>query len=206
MADLKISQLTSASTPLAGTEVVPIVQSGTTKKVPVSDLTAGRAISATQVTVSTGNVVIGTSGQGIDFSATPGTGTSELLNDYEEGDWTPTYYGSSTAGTTTYTTQVGRYTKVGRSVTVSFQVGMSNATGTGDIRIGGFPFTANASIGFTSEIMVDNLDWGSGDYVVLYMGNADAFARIYRVTINAGINETGIDTSCTIYGSFTYMT
>ena len=41
------------------------------------------------VTLSNGNLVIGTSGKGIDFSATPGTGTSELLTDYEEGDWTP---------------------------------------------------------------------------------------------------------------------
>ena len=46
MADLKISQLTGASTPLAGTEVVPLVQSGTTKKVAVSDLTSGRTVNA----------------------------------------------------------------------------------------------------------------------------------------------------------------
>ena len=39
MADLKISQLTGATTPLAGTEVLPIVQSGTTKKVATDDLT-----------------------------------------------------------------------------------------------------------------------------------------------------------------------
>lgn len=39
MADLKISQLSSATTPLAGTEVVPLVQSGATKKVAVDDLT-----------------------------------------------------------------------------------------------------------------------------------------------------------------------
>ena len=152
------------------------------------------------------NLVIGTSGKGIDFSATSGTGTSELLADYEEGDWTPTYTGSSTAGATTYTTQTGRYTKVGRAVSVSFQVGVSAATGTGDIRIGGFPFTANASVGFTGALMADNLNWGSGDYVILYMGNGDATARVYRVTIIAGINETGIDTSCTLYGSYTYMT
>ena len=42
MADKKISALTGASTPLAGTEVLPIVQSGATVKVAVSDLTAGR--------------------------------------------------------------------------------------------------------------------------------------------------------------------
>ena len=38
MADLKISQLPAATTPLAGTEIVPIVQSGTTKQVAVSNL------------------------------------------------------------------------------------------------------------------------------------------------------------------------
>jgi len=55
MADTKISALTSASTPLAGTEVVPLVQSSTTKKVAVSDLTAGRAVSAASYS-ATGNV------------------------------------------------------------------------------------------------------------------------------------------------------
>jgi hypothetical protein len=49
MADKKISALTSASTPLAGTEVLPIVQSGTTVKVAVSDLTAGRSVSMSQI-------------------------------------------------------------------------------------------------------------------------------------------------------------
>lgn len=52
MADSKISQLTSATTPLAGTEVAPIVQSGATKKVPVSDLTTGRAVSAKSLSLS----------------------------------------------------------------------------------------------------------------------------------------------------------
>jgi hypothetical protein len=44
MADTKISALTASTTPLAGTEVLPIVQSGTTKKVSVANLTAGRAV------------------------------------------------------------------------------------------------------------------------------------------------------------------
>jgi hypothetical protein len=55
MADKKISQLTGAATPLAGTEVLPIVQSGSTVKVAVSDLTAGRAVSTGALTAS-GNV------------------------------------------------------------------------------------------------------------------------------------------------------
>ena len=64
MADKKISALTGATTPLAGTEVLPIVQSGATVKVAVSDLTAGRAVSAasfqpTSATVPTNGVFLG---------------------------------------------------------------------------------------------------------------------------------------------------
>lgn len=44
MADLKISQLTSATTPLTGAEIAPLVQSGTTKKSTVQNLTKGRIV------------------------------------------------------------------------------------------------------------------------------------------------------------------
>lgn len=53
MADLKISQLPAASTPLAGTEVLPIVQSGSTVQVSVNNLTAGKAVSASTVSATT---------------------------------------------------------------------------------------------------------------------------------------------------------
>ena len=49
MADKKISALTGATTPLAGTEVLPVVQGGATVKVAVSDLTAGRAVTASSI-------------------------------------------------------------------------------------------------------------------------------------------------------------
>jgi hypothetical protein len=55
MADAKISALTGATTPLAGTEVLPIVQSGTTKKVSVADLTAGRVVSASSLLINVAN-------------------------------------------------------------------------------------------------------------------------------------------------------
>jgi hypothetical protein len=63
MADVKISALPAASTPLAGTEVLPIVQGGTTDKVSVADLTAGRTVAAGALNVD-GNVGIGTSSPG----------------------------------------------------------------------------------------------------------------------------------------------
>jgi hypothetical protein len=53
MADLKISQLPAATVPLAGTEVLPIVQSGATKQVSVDNLTTGKAVSATSLTATT---------------------------------------------------------------------------------------------------------------------------------------------------------
>ena len=51
MADVKISALPAATTPLAGTEVLPIVQGGTTDKVSVANLTAGRSVAAAGLAV-----------------------------------------------------------------------------------------------------------------------------------------------------------
>jgi hypothetical protein len=147
MADKKISALTSATTPLAGTEVLPIVQSGATVKVAVSDLTAGRAISATAVTASTGNFIIGTAGQGVDFSIDPAAAgmTSELLDDYEEGTWTAKLYDASSGGNASATTATGYYTKIGNQVTLT--VGNFNNISTAGMTLGNFmrmgdlPFT-----------------------------------------------------------------
>jgi hypothetical protein len=147
MADSKISALPAATVALAGTEVLPIVQSSTTKQVSVANLTAGRAISATQITLTTGNVIVA-SGQGIDFSATAGTGTSELLNDYEEGTFTPSYTGSTTNPTVAYSTQEGIYTKVGRLVTFKIiLVTTSSSGGSGTLGVTGLPFTVSSGAG-----------------------------------------------------------
>jgi len=118
MADKKISALTAATNPLAGTKDLPIVQGSSTVKVSVANLTAGRAVSGTSLTASAGNVVIGTAGNGVDFSANTGTAgmTSELLNWYEEGTWTPT--DTSGAGLT-FVIDHATYTRIGRMVTVN---------------------------------------------------------------------------------------
>jgi hypothetical protein len=52
MADVKISQLPASTTPLDGTEVLPIVQSATTKQVSIANVTAGRAVSAISMTLT----------------------------------------------------------------------------------------------------------------------------------------------------------
>lgn len=143
MADTKISALPASTVPLAGTEVLPIVQSSSTKQVSVANLTAGRAISATELTLTTGNLIV-SNGKGVDFSATPGTGTSELLADYEEGTWTPNQ-GSGLTVVGTFGS-VGTYTKVGRIVTVNLAVTGSTSilVSAGGTICTNLPFTAIA--------------------------------------------------------------
>ena len=93
------------------------------------------------VKVLNGDIQMG-SGRGINFSANShATGmTSETLDDYEEGTWTP-----NIGSNATYTTQEGRYTKIGRLVSVS-AVLIINAKGNGSNNvISGFPFTGRAT-------------------------------------------------------------
>ena len=95
--------------------------------------------------LGTGNLVIGTSGKGIDFSATPGTGTSELLADYEEGTWTPTIT-AITGSYTTVTSQSGTYTKVGRQVTITgYFIVTNKGTGTAGANVTNLPFAMNGT-------------------------------------------------------------
>jgi len=82
MADKKISALTTATTPLAGTETIPVVQSSTTKKVTVADLTAGRDVSVAGISVGGG---IGYEGSmtrnainGLSFRGVSGTSANEM--------------------------------------------------------------------------------------------------------------------------------
>lgn len=147
MADSKISALPASTTPLAGTEVLPIVQSSTTKQVSVANLTTGRAISATQLTLTTGNLIVA-SGQGIDFSATSGTGTSELLADYEEGTWTPGFAGWT--GAPTFSD--ARYIKIGSQVTV-IMLGQ-NGINAGNEAITGLPFANSNAVCPTGALKV----------------------------------------------------
>lgn len=113
--------------------------------------------------LANGNLIIGTSGKGIDFSATPGTGTQELLDDYEEGDWTPSL---SSSGGTLSGTGTGRYTKVGRLVTVQYSVQAATvSSATGNVFINSLPFTSSAAgygQGVSSYAEVYNgVNWGT---------------------------------------------
>jgi hypothetical protein len=104
-------------------------------------------------TIVNGNLVIGTAGNGIDFSADPSAAgmTSELLDDYEEGTFTPSYIGSGGNPTVTYADQIGYYTKIGRVVTFGIRlVTTSSSGGGGNLQISGLPFSFLDNSGGTS--------------------------------------------------------
>jgi len=85
------------------------------------------------------NIIIGTSGKGIDFSATAGTGTSELFDDYEEGAWTPAN-DSMTVDSGTFAA-TGTYVKVGKLVFIDvIQTSGTVSAASGVGMISGFPF------------------------------------------------------------------
>jgi hypothetical protein len=105
----------------------------------IVEKTGSAGITLDGVTLKDGNVVLA-NGKGIDFSATAGTGTSELFDDYEEGTWTPVISGSTSSGTGTYSIQLGTYTKVGNLVYVTMFLSWSAHTGTGNGVIEGLPF------------------------------------------------------------------
>jgi hypothetical protein len=110
-------------------------------------------------TIVDGNLVIGTAGKGIDFSADPSAPgvTSELLDDYEEGTFSPTLTTDGTDFTSvTYFANFngGKYTKIGRLVTIQIALGTSAVTigpATGNIVIGNLPFTCAAHTGGTQD-------------------------------------------------------
>lgn len=98
-------------------------------------------------TIVGGNLVIGTAGNGIDFSADPSAPgmTSELLDDYEEGTFTPTYGGSASNPTITYGAQNGRYVKVGSLVQATVEISTNSVSGgSGSVTLNGLPFAALA--------------------------------------------------------------
>ena len=108
-----------------------------------------RIASDGDVTISDGDLVIGTAGHGIDFSATSDASgsTSELLDDYEEGSWTATVTYSN-SGSATLSESLGFYTKIGNQVHIQAAITFSaQGSGSGNVMINGLPFTSSGDNG-----------------------------------------------------------
>jgi hypothetical protein len=116
MADAKISALPGSTTPLAGTEVLPIVQSSTTKQVSVANLTAGRAVSAASLALTTSPLPATSGGTGsssaFTANAIPYASSTSVLSTSANFKYTGTYFGvgSGTTGLGSVEIQTGATT------------------------------------------------------------------------------------------------
>ena len=160
------------------------------------------------VEISNGNVVIGTAGKGIDFSAqTPASQTGsttgdETLDHYEEGTWTPLVYSTST-GNFTHSSQLGVYTRIG---SWCFCSGLVNATvgGTeaGAVRIGQLPY--NSSNTSANYGQFHTTDYGNFDSYTGTVGGYLQKGNSYVVLLHTTeASSTTIATSD--WGSGTYI-
>jgi len=118
-----------------------------------SDTDTGLQFGTNEVKVVNGNLDITdgnlkvASGHGIDFSATAdssGTMTSELLDDYEEGTFTPFF---SNVIQPTYTDRGGSYVKNGKTVffTLNLEYTGLSRTDQSSMSIDGLPFTSGST-------------------------------------------------------------
>jgi hypothetical protein len=134
------------------------------------------------------NIVIGTSGKGIDFSATAGTGTSELLADYEEGDWQAVISDGTVDATMSAT--FCSYTKIGRQVTLTGYIATSDITGiTGALRIKGLPFTAQAAGKFYAANTAGfggGLNIGASEAIAMLVEPGGTYINIYTWAVGTG--------------------
>lgn len=151
MADKKISALTSSTTPLAGTEVLPIVQSGATVKVSVADLTAGRAVSLASLSA------VGSGAGGLQTLATLNAASDAFSNSVEVA-LEPLVSGQSRTGIGAQREGVGTgaavYLKAGGNevlrgsvagdVSVSIGNGVVSTAGKGFVLPGGISWTSGA--------------------------------------------------------------
>jgi len=198
---------------------IPVLTGSTNNT--VTTVTAANAISGetnltfdgTDLTVSTGNVVIGTAGKGIDFSATAGTGTSELLDDYEEGTWSPTFVDNAgSTGTTSMTGSTGIYTKIGNIVEVQFYWYINSITAAPSglyAGVGGFPFTsANDATPSGAAVWYSNVDVPYGTLMTTIEANkVQGIFYSQRDNANYGtISPSAIAASDTVYATITYRT
>ena len=152
-------------------------------------------------------------GQGIDFSATSGSGTSELFHDYEEGSWTPNIQGSGSNNSKTYSYQTGLYTKVGNKVTARFRIKWTSYTSdSGNAIVNGLPFTVNDGSVATGSFAGNNLNFPSSNHVTsaLEVENGDTYMYILNTYDNAvWINSqasTFWQSTGEIRGEMTYFT
>lgn len=147
----------AASTALAlnaSKEVVSVTNTGSGNNVLATSPQIATPTLTGDVQMTTGNLVVGTAGKGVDFSANSHAAgmTSELLTWYEEGTWTGTLTGLTTPPSTAVTA-TGNYTRIGNSVAITILFTNKDTTGaSGQMLVTGLPFTAKTGINYIGSV------------------------------------------------------
>ena len=125
-----------------------------------------------------------------------GTTAANKLDDYEEGTWTPTLYGS-TSGSVAFTVSGNKYTKVGNLVHfVAYlsDIQASSHNAVGHLRIGGLPFVTNTHCAiphtaYTNCFNFDEMDMPVGGYV----SEGSSFISLRRGSHTTAIDATNLN-------------
>ena len=143
---------------------------------------ANLTFDGTNLSIADGNLILSTAGKGIDFSATAGTSAtgaatvSELLDDYEEGTWTPRI--TDTDDNTGWTGDIknGVYTKIGNIILFRFNIrstSMGGLTTSNTAFIEGLPFASSAGEHFVDFCYGVNLAIAAGNNIGGYVDASD---------------------------------
>jgi hypothetical protein len=130
-----------------------------------------------------------------------GTSSSNTLDSYEEGTWTPTLVGSTSGSATITVSGSANYTKVGNKVFAACYIGtidLSTDTIVGSMRIGGLPFSGASRYTQSVSIMYQNI---STTYP-----NLSGYVQTNHVEINQNATTTTLARSdCVSTASRTIM-
>jgi hypothetical protein len=196
--------------------------SGNTGNFEIYDVTDSRlalSVDTSSNIIIAENLVIGTSGKGIDFSAqTPASGitpSAEILDHYEEGTFTPVLIGGGTAGTYELNSETtsATYTRIGRQVFIELIVNTaSSVTGGGDnyLRMTGLPFnypagvknvqgTVDSTVGYTGVTLFMVQDASGANNSMLFLGRA-------ADGTHTNVPVSSLGASKQIRASFSYVT
>ena len=155
---------------------------------------------------SSGNLLPSNASYGIYLGVNSAT-AANLLDDYEEGSWTPVCKSGGTT-ITIYGTHVASYTKVGRFVNVQFTIRRNDSASlTDSLQITGLPFTSSSSgmdANINGGIWVDN---SSGDHMGFLNigGNSTVINMRKSDTMDASIAADDWDNGRYLYGSANYI-
>ena len=157
-------------------------------------------------TMGVGGATPSASGSGISFPATQSASSdANTLDDYEEGTWTPTIYGSSTAGTGTYDKQDARYIKIGGAVSFVFDLLWTAHTGTGDMNVAGLPFTVNVHAAIAPGY-VDNITLTASNILQSLCIDGSTNIGLRQTPVGGGsLSGVTLDTSGRLMISGTYL-